>query len=74
MIGAHQVQDLLPQGRFEWVSDITATAAVFSPWWLPLLKETSEISAMLLPFLGVLWLLVQIGFKFYNHFKNRTQA
>ena len=39
---------------------IVATGAASSPWWLPVLKEFSQIAAELLPIFGVTWLLVQI--------------
>lgn len=37
-----------------------AAGAVFSPWWLPTLADVSQISAQLLPIIGLLWLLIQI--------------
>ena len=43
------------------VTNASAAVAVISPWWLPLLKSTSEYAALILPILGVLWLAVQIG-------------
>lgn len=38
-----------------------ASAAVTSPFWLPSLKEVSDVAALMLPILGALWLVVQIG-------------
>lgn len=40
-------------------SGIAAGAAI-SPWWLPALKSASEVAGMLLPLLGVVWLIVQM--------------
>lgn len=74
MMEAHQFHDLMPQGKFEFVTDVAATIAIASPWWLPLLKETSEIAGLLLPIFGSVWLIVQIGFKFYAHFKSRSKG
>lgn len=36
-----------------------ASAAVFSPWWLPSLAEVSHTAAQLLPIAGLVWILVQ---------------
>lgn len=38
-----------------------AGAAVTSPVWLPWLREISQIAALLLPILGVLWFVVRIA-------------
>lgn len=40
-----------------------AVAMTVSPWWLTGLKSASEISAILAPTLGVIWLAVQIWAK-----------
>ncbi|UFS67872.1 hypothetical protein LO749_20800 [Paracoccus denitrificans] len=37
-----------------------SSAALTSPFWLPALKNTSEIAALLTPILGGAWLIVQI--------------
>lgn len=44
----------------ERLTDVAAIASVASPWWLPWLSTTSEIAGLLLPVLGVIWLIVQI--------------
>ena len=62
---------MLPDSKFELVTDTASLVAIISPWWLPLLKETSEIAALLLPIFGVTWLAVQIAFKIYNQFKRK---
>lgn len=49
----------------------TAGAAVASPFWLPSLQTFSEIASIMLPILGALWLLVQIGAKLYEVWKKR---
>ena len=66
------LQHLLPHTKFEMITDTASLVAIASPWWLPLLKQTSEIAALVLPIMGVIWLGVQIGFKVFNHFKGRT--
>lgn len=48
-----------------------ATAAVISPFWLPWLNTTSEIASVILPILGVLWLVVQIVAK-VREFRRRA--
>jgi hypothetical protein len=60
--------EMLPQGKFELITDTTSIVALASPWWLPWLKELSELAALWLPILGAIWIVVQIGFKFYLHF------
>ena len=37
-----------------------AAGGISAPVWLPPLKEASEIAGMILPILGVVWLIVQI--------------
>lgn len=44
----------------ERTTDVTAVAAVISPVWLPIIKEVSDVSSLLLPVAGLLWLLIQI--------------
>lgn len=53
------------------VTDTASVVAIASPWWLPLLKETSEIAAFVLPILGVFWLVTQIGWKWYRELKSK---
>ena len=50
----------------EMVTDTGAVAAIASPWWLPALHDVSQISAFLLPIIGVIWLAVQIGVKIHT--------
>ena len=61
--------DLLPHTRAEAIVDTaagaTAGVAISAPFWLPWLKEASEIAAFLLPVLGVLLIVVQIVAKIY---------
>jgi hypothetical protein len=40
-----------------------AGAALSSPFWLPVLEDLSSASALLLPVLGAIWLIVQIMVK-----------
>lgn len=61
--------DLLPHTRAEILVDTaagaTASVAISAPFWLPWLKEASEIAAFMLPILGVLLIAVQIVAKVY---------
>lgn len=50
----------------ETANKAAIVTAVSSPWWLPLLQHTSEAAALILPILGVVWLLVQIGIKIHT--------
>lgn len=44
----------------EIATNVTATAGVTSPLWLPSLQSTSAVFAELWPILGGIWLFVQI--------------
>lgn len=48
-----------------------AVAAATSPFWLHILREMSEIAALIVPILGALWLTLQIVLKLHAHFKKR---
>ena len=50
----------------EIVTDTGAVAAIASPWWLPALHSVSDVAALVLPILGVLWLCLQIAIKIYQ--------
>lgn len=50
----------------EIVTDTGAVAAIASPWWLPALHSVSDVAALVLPILGVLWLLLQIIVKLHQ--------
>ncbi len=52
-----------------WPSNVVASAAVASPVWLPSLQTVSETAALLLPVVGIIWLLIQIGFFVYGKVK-----
>ena len=71
MSDLHHLPNLLPQSKFEMITDAASVVAIGSPWWLPVLKGTSEIAALLLPILGVTWLVIQIGFKVYRETKTK---
>ncbi len=47
------------------VTNWIASLAVLSWWWLPVLQDYSQLAALLLPFLGGLWLIVQIWAKLF---------
>lgn len=71
MSDLHAIQALIPQSKFEMVTDTASVVAIASPWWLPLLKEASEVAAFVLPILGVFWLVTQIGWKWYRELKGK---
>lgn len=48
-------------------TDAMAVAAVASPIWLPYVQEVSELSALLLPIAGLVWLVIQM----ISHFRKR---
>lgn len=54
-----------------WPSNVVAASAVASPVWLPSLQTVSETAALVLPIVGVLWLMIQIGFFLHSKIKNR---
>lgn len=51
-----------------YVNNSIAGAAVASPLWLPTLSDVSELAALLLPIVGFLWLVIQIGGYVYRLF------
>ena len=55
-----------------WPSNVVAASAVASPVWLPSLQTVSEAAALALPIVGVVWLVIQIGFFLYGKFKKRV--
>lgn len=50
---------------------VIAAGAAATPWWLPVLKEFSSIAADLLPIAGLVWLLIQIGYRIFGKEKKR---
>lgn len=44
----------------ERTTTAVAGAGILSPAWIPALKDASEIAGLVLPILGVVWLIVQI--------------
>lgn len=48
----------------ERTTNAIAAGAATSPWWLPSLADVSQTAALMLPILGVVWLLIQITAKF----------
>ena len=50
----------------EFVTNTGAVAAIASPWWLPTLHTISDVAALALPIMGVIWLSVQIVVKIYQ--------
>jgi flagellar biogenesis protein FliO len=48
-----------------------AGAALTSPLWLPVLEDMSSLSALLLPILGAIWLIVQIIVKMIERKERR---
>jgi Na+/alanine symporter len=43
-----------------------AVAAIASPWWLPGLHTISEVAALVLPIMGVLWIVLQVVIAIYK--------
>jgi hypothetical protein len=52
-----------------WPSNVVAAGAVASPVWLPSLQTVSEAAAMWAPIIGIVWLVLQIGFFLYGKLK-----
>ena len=50
----------------DYVTNWIASLAVLSWWWLPMLQDYSQLAALLLPFLGAIWLGVQIWSKVFR--------
>jgi hypothetical protein len=48
------------------LTNTVAVGAIASPWWLKMLTEVSEFAAMVLPILGVAWLLIKMVAYFRN--------
>jgi hypothetical protein len=57
--------------NLDHATTVSAAAAIVSPWWLPDLSTISAYCALVLPILGVAWLLVQISAKVYITFRSR---
>lgn len=53
----------------ELVTDTGAVAAIASPWWLPALHDISQIAALVLPIVGVMWLVIQIVVKLHTTYR-----
>lgn len=56
---------------FETANKAAIVTAVSSPWWLPILKNASDVAGLVLPILGVLWLVLQIVIKLYQVRRNK---
>ena len=56
---------------FEWfastgggqqrITDAVAISGVTSWWWIPALKDVSEVAGYLLPIVGLIWLIARFG-------------
>jgi hypothetical protein len=57
--------------NLEHVTNGTAVGAVTSYFWLPTFHSLSAACAEIVPVLGALWLLIQIGFKFYDRYSGK---
>lgn len=44
-------------------TNVLSAGAVISPFWLPVLEQTSGFAALLAPILGAIWLVIQIWAK-----------
>lgn len=58
-------------GPAEAITNVTAGAAIVSPWWLPTITFAADASTFLLPVLGVVWLAVQIIAKVRSEWFNK---
>lgn len=56
----HEVYSALQENP---ATNIVATIAVISPFWLNMLTTFSEISGLFMPILGTVWLMTQIYFR-----------
>ena len=56
---AEQIERIGAIAADQPLTSVVAGASVISPVWLPGLSDISSISALLLPILGVIWLIVQ---------------
>jgi hypothetical protein len=54
------LQALLPQTKFEKITDGVAVMGTVSPFWLPWLKQWSDMAYIVMPLAGLTWLIVQI--------------
>lgn len=54
---------ILPNTKSEAITDAVAIGAVFSPLWL---HGMSELGKDLLPWFGIVWLVVQIAIKIHT--------
>lgn len=55
----------------ERVTTVVAAAAVGAPLWLPSIKQVSDVSGLLMPILGVTWLVIQIISKLHEMRKGK---
>lgn len=51
------------------ITDVTATSALFAPWWWPDLHTWSSLAGEALPILGATWLILQILTRAYDFWK-----
>lgn len=69
----YQLSTYLPKTKVDAVTDVTAIGFTASPIWLPALQGISEIAALLLPVVGILLAVVQIGCRIYVTYKGRSR-
>lgn len=53
-------KDLEVNPVVETAKSVAAVSAITSPWWLTILKSVSDGAALVLPILGVIWLVIQM--------------
>lgn len=53
------------------ITNTVAAGAVVSPWWLPSVADVSAAAAQWLPILGILWLIMQMGFALIKFLKGK---
>lgn len=52
---------------YSQLKTVFATSLVFSPFWLESLYKVSEVAGLLMPILGLGWLIIQI----FDHFRRK---
>lgn len=55
-----------PVTSSQFMTDAAAGVAVTSPFWLPPLHVVSDAAALVLPIVGVTWILLQIVLRVYD--------
>lgn len=65
------ISQLMTEPATQKATTVIAGAAVASPWWLSMLKEFSQIAADLLPIAGLIWIMIQVGYRVFGKDRKR---